>query len=364
MCVIVFKPAGAECPTMDVLESCWTANPDGAGIAVSEKSSVFMRKGFMKFSELANFCTENKVAGRVGQAIMFHFRIGTHGLKDAGNTHPFPISADPATLRQLTGRHAEVVAHNGVFSNVVTLPEVSDTGQFMADCAGEGGDPVDYWNKHPTIRGWSRLFIMRPRNRYILLGDWHCSADSPCMFSNLNWKVKKYVAPTGADCGFYEGGGYGGYGYGDGYGKSVDYEDFCDRQGGEARAKGWWHGHKKTGQDIKRMTAVVTNGGGLATAWVGGVGIRRLKCETYMEWHRRVVFAEEALAVSKSRAAADKAVESAEKKSAADVEAFQSGVSATIAAAKAVFATDKKAVVNVTSAKGEVDNGSHQDKQP
>lgn len=344
MCVIVFKPAGAECPTMDTLESCWTANPDGAGIAVSERGSVFMRKGFMKFSELADFCARNKVASRVGQAVMFHFRIGTHGLKDAGNTHPFPISASPAALRQLTGRHPVIVAHNGVFSNIVTLPEVSDTGQFAADCAGDGGDPVEYWNKHPQIRGWSRLFIMRPQNRYTLLGDWHCERDSPCVFSNLNWKVKKYEAPTGAGCGLYGEGGYGGYG--DGYGRSVDDGYFCngdfwDRQSGKSRAKGWWHGRKKAGQGAERTTIVATGDDGIAVAWVGGMGIRQLKCETYMEWRCRVVLAEEALAVDKSRAAADRVVEVAEKKSAAALEAFKNGTQATIAAANAMLRVNR-----------------------
>lgn len=356
MCVIVFKPAGAECPTMDVLESCWTTNPDGAGMAVSEKNSVFMRKGFMKFSELADFCKNNKVSSRTGQAIMFHFRIGTHGLKDAGNTHPFPISADPVMLRQLTGRHDCVVAHNGIFSNTVTLPKVSDTGQFIADCAGEGGDPVDYWNKHPAVHGWSRLLVMRSQNRYTLLGDWHCKTDSPCMFSNLNWKVKEYVKPTGAGCGYFGRGSFESYGCGYGYGS--DDGDSWNYQSGETHLE--WNSHLRLWQKRKNAdqvtkpgkaeqkdtgadTVIVTDGG-IATAWVGGVGIRQLKSETYMEWRCRVVFAEEALAVTRSRAGADEAVGKAEKKAAAAIKSAQDGVAATIAAAKSALTGSNKTV--------------------
>ena len=223
MCVIVFKPAGAEAPSMDVLEDCWSSNPDGAGLAVAEKEHVYVKKGFMKLKDFKNFYATRGLKDRVSQAMMFHFRVGTHGLKDAGNTHPFPVSPNPLILRRIEGRYPTAVAHNGVFQLKVALPEVSDTGQFMANCFMEKKTPEDYWKDNPSIRGWSRLVILRPGGRYKLLGDWHCEADDGCFYSNLSWKRSKYASKwagnTGHGMGFaYQGGCYTMDDYEDCYG--------------------------------------------------------------------------------------------------------------------------------------------------
>ena len=220
MCVAVLKPAGAECPPMSVLADCWDANKDGAGVAVSERDSVFIRKGFMKFGDFEDWFYKAKLNSRVGQAIVFHFRIGTSGLKDGGNTHPFPVSLKPKTLRRLSGRFPLAVAHNGVFNNKVTLPDVSDTGQFMADCAAAGGDPLKFWDANRSVTGWSRLVVLKPCNEYALRGDWHCIEGSGCLFSNISWK--RYAVPTVAkkpSMGFH--GSYGG--------DELEYQDWWDR---------------------------------------------------------------------------------------------------------------------------------------
>lgn len=232
MCVIIFKPAGAELPPFSVLSDCWTSNPDGAGLAVSGAKDVYVRKGFMKLKDLQEFYETKELRKRVAQAMIFHFRIGTHGLKDAGNTHPFPVSPNPATLRKLESRYLTAVAHNGVFNLKVTLPDVSDTGQFLANCFLDRKTPEEYWKANPTLRGWSRLVVLRSDNRYTLLGDWHCEADDGCFYSNLSWKRSKYASRwagrtgqstigfTGCGCGYggdFADQGHGGYeGYYDG----------------------------------------------------------------------------------------------------------------------------------------------------
>lgn len=208
MCVIVFKPAGAETPPIATLKKCWDSNPDGAGVSVSGESAVFLRKGFMTFEDLLTFYSKYRLDKRIRQAIVFHFRIGTHGAKDAGNTHPFPVSGDPAILRALEGNYPKVVAHNGIFKSVPVLPEVSDTGQFLADCAtASNGDPIEHWNKNPLTTNFSRMIVLSPGGRYTLLGTWHCDKEaSGCFFSNLTWSYGNFS---------YGGGGttYNGCGY-------------------------------------------------------------------------------------------------------------------------------------------------------
>jgi hypothetical protein len=110
-------------------------------------------------------------------------------------------------------------AHNGIFSNKVTLPDVSDTGQFMADCAKAGGDPVKFWDANRSVTGWSRLVVLKPCNEYVLRGDWHCVEGSGCLFSNIGWK--RYIAPAVKHTAVGFHGTYGG--------DELEYQDWWDR---------------------------------------------------------------------------------------------------------------------------------------
>lgn len=214
MCVAVLKPAGADVPSLEILKKCWESNPDGAGLAISEDESVYYRKGFMTFSALEAFYNANNVGDRVSQAIAFHFRVGTHGLKDGGNTHPFPVSEDASVLRALEGRAPVMIAHNGVFSIPISIKDVSDTGQFIANCAKtEAKDPVAYWSEHATVTRNSRMIVIKPGNRFTLLGDWHSSEKANgCFFSNTYWNRTSYVVDD-------DNRGYrGNYAYGTGAG--------------------------------------------------------------------------------------------------------------------------------------------------
>ena len=49
MCVIVYKPAGCPMPANEVLQACWAANKDGAGMMLPHDGRVLIRKGFMEW---------------------------------------------------------------------------------------------------------------------------------------------------------------------------------------------------------------------------------------------------------------------------------------------------------------------------
>ena len=36
MCVAIYKPAGVECPSIDILKACWDSNPDGRGFYIAQ----------------------------------------------------------------------------------------------------------------------------------------------------------------------------------------------------------------------------------------------------------------------------------------------------------------------------------------
>jgi hypothetical protein len=192
MCVAVFKPAGADTPTLEILRKCWDANPDGAGVAISEKNHVYLKKGFMEFKALEKFYKRNRLKDGIDRAMVFHFRIGTHGPKDAGNTHPFPVTDNPDILRGTEGRFKQIAAHNGIMSNTIENPEskISDTGQFLVNCFRAGGDPVKYWQANPKEVGGGKLVVLKPGNRFTLLGSWQAETEvgGGCFYSNLTWK--------------------------------------------------------------------------------------------------------------------------------------------------------------------------------
>ena len=49
MCIIVAKEIGIEMPSMETLERCFQANPDGAGFMWADGKMVHIRKGFMEY---------------------------------------------------------------------------------------------------------------------------------------------------------------------------------------------------------------------------------------------------------------------------------------------------------------------------
>lgn len=83
MCVIVYKPENITI-SAKTLKQMWTANPDGAGILIPDKSPHIV-KGIMELSRLSALLNNlNNVA------LLLHLRVATHGAVCTRYTHPFP----------------------------------------------------------------------------------------------------------------------------------------------------------------------------------------------------------------------------------------------------------------------------------
>lgn len=189
MCVIMIKPCGVAMPELDVLKKMWAKNPQGAGIAFSNKRNVSIEKGFMTLASLEEYYKRAKLETFDYKLVVFHFRIGTHGLNDAGNTHPFPLSAVHKTLRDPCCTAKEAIFHNGIFRTVTIEAPLSDTGQFIVDAARAGKTAEEHWDANPQVVGWSKLCVVRPRNVYSVRGDWAYSEEAAgCLVSNVGWE--------------------------------------------------------------------------------------------------------------------------------------------------------------------------------
>jgi hypothetical protein len=114
MCIAIFKPHDKILDQAQ-LRICFANNPDGAGFGVSDNGELKLFKGFMTFSDF----WEAFEPFQHGNAAVVHFRIGTSGLKDASNCHPWEINEN------------NCLVHNGTMSDFVdSKVDRSDTGIF------------------------------------------------------------------------------------------------------------------------------------------------------------------------------------------------------------------------------------------
>jgi hypothetical protein len=116
MCVIVVKKAGIPIPGDDILNECFSANKDGAGISYLQDDKIIVHKGLMDYAafktKLDNILS---TIDSITTPMLFHFRIGTHGSKNAPeHTHPFPLVDDYAKMIDLDYTCDTAIAHNGI----------------------------------------------------------------------------------------------------------------------------------------------------------------------------------------------------------------------------------------------------------
>jgi len=199
MCIILVKPAGVKLPAADILNTCWTSNPDGAGFAWRDKRGrVHWNKGHMHYNDLERALTATgKRYDLKAAPMLLHFRITTHGGTCQGNTHPFPICDSYDQMRETSGiAPAGVLAHNGIIT-IDTARGVSDTMTYTRQTIAPLTDAVPGWYDNPRLRGMieahtdgSRLAILPPgAGEVMLTGEW-IEGGGGLLYSNYT-----YLAP-------------------------------------------------------------------------------------------------------------------------------------------------------------------------
>ena len=109
MCVIIYKPAGVELPSKELLTRAQRINPHGCGLC----SPTVTYKGLSFGSFLKNL---NKVPKE--EPLLIHFRFATQGSVRKGNCHPF-YDEDTKTY----------FMHNGVLSGFLPHKDMTDSEQ-------------------------------------------------------------------------------------------------------------------------------------------------------------------------------------------------------------------------------------------
>jgi hypothetical protein len=194
MCVIAYKPRGIKVMDKTVLESCWNSNSDGAGMAWYDHEAQMwqVRKGYMTWKKFWKaYKSQNFTDDDI---VVCHFRISTSGLKDGGNTHPFPVIEDCVAMREMSYACDSILFHNGVVGR--GEGDFSDTMIHIRDYIAPIVDKLGTHEKMPLIftkllEGASRWILTKGDKLWRFGNTWH--DENGWLFSNLTFKPSTYT---------------------------------------------------------------------------------------------------------------------------------------------------------------------------
>lgn len=195
MCIIAVKPKNVII-TRDTLRRCFDSNSDGAGFVVTKPGGgLTMQKGFFTFDAFWDAYERH-----AKETAVIHFRIKTHGNKDAEMCHPFRITDDL------------YVAHNGII-NISTEddPTKSDTWHFtelvlkpeLARSQAALHRPAFQYLLSCTIGG-SKLAFLNSAGKTVIINKDKGEMDGEVWYSNTSFRATRAASYSGGGC-------YGGW---------------------------------------------------------------------------------------------------------------------------------------------------------
>lgn len=191
MCVLIVRPPGKFVSRAHLKES-FRMNSDGAGFMFDdpETNEVRVFKGWFGFRQFYKDvrCCERTYTD---STFVIHMRIGTSGLKDMANCHPFSINANAG------------FAHNGVMHSLGDKTR-SDTREFVEDILCKL--PDKFWENQAIVdkiqacakAASSKFVMLLGTGEYIIfneaLGHWY----EGCWYSNYSYTlpIKTTSTPT------------------------------------------------------------------------------------------------------------------------------------------------------------------------
>ena len=197
MCIIAIKPKGQKMFTDETITTMFINNPDGAGLMYynpKSKNHVSIHKGFMSCNSLLNYLHQKDLTD---VNVIMHFRIGTSGLNDALNCHPYPLF-----MPNKTDMNAEIgMAHNGILHdfNPPKGSKINDTQNFINTVLNKlTPDFLNDENATTLIQkfiGTNKLAFMDNDGHMTLIGKF--IEDGGYYFSNQSYKMSSlYRIPT------------------------------------------------------------------------------------------------------------------------------------------------------------------------
>jgi uncharacterized protein YbaR (Trm112 family) len=249
MCIIGVKDFGVDPIDKDTLEHCFNNNGDGGGYAYLTENGVWaIKKGYMTWEAFWEDFSKDALAKE--NCYIVHFRFGTSGNTDGGNTHPFPIFETLDDMRKTYFETKYIAVHNGTCGSGKGI--YSDTMVAIDSYISPLFDVlVDSQNKYqeqiqPILEGlinadgYGSRWVLTNGEDISLLGKGWNDDKSGVHWSNTMWKrteVKprnpNYKATTKTYTGAWRS-QWGGYRYGN---WAYDDEDWTTDSGASKKSR-------------------------------------------------------------------------------------------------------------------------------
>ena len=210
--MIVIKRKGVNFPDEKTLKTIWTNNPHGAGLmyANGENGKVYIDKGYMDwtaFSERIKTLGAPEVVRNV--AVVIHFRIATQGsMMVPGDTQPFPITDNVASLAKLRCACKLGIAHNRIKPFISKEGRI-DTRRWIERALAPYTAVHPEWYKDESLmeqmgkRIQNKLVVMDRNGEVAYYGDFIQESDG-MLYSNTSYKPRFSAVYTFRDANQYE----------------------------------------------------------------------------------------------------------------------------------------------------------------
>lgn len=196
MCIIAIKPQGKKMFDDTTIKTMFINNPDGAGYMYYDRATkkVCIKKGFMTCTGLLDSLHSKDFTDT---NLILHFRIGTSGLNDKLNCHPYPLYQinDTKCSCELA------MAHNGILKEFTPPKDskINDTQTFIKEVLNNlkkgflfDSDKVMLIQK---LIGTNKLAFLTDKNQVLTMGNF--ITDDGYQFSNDSYHPRSlYYTPT------------------------------------------------------------------------------------------------------------------------------------------------------------------------
>ena len=163
MCMAIFQPKD-KIVSKEYCDSFAKSNDDGFGFAfVDNSNKLIINKTIIYNDFYKEYVSCCKQYGSKSP-FLIHFRMGTSGLDNQDNCHPFYVDDNLCVI------------HNGVFSEFNGDKNLSDTNIFVRDVLKDIGQDI-FTNSamqaliEDYIGTWNKLVFMNNKKEYIIFNE-------------------------------------------------------------------------------------------------------------------------------------------------------------------------------------------------
>ena len=200
MCIIAIKKKNVPLPDEKIFKTMFENNSDGAGFMYNHNGKVVIQKGFMTYEKFIR--TLDKVSKEIdtySTAMVFHFRIATHGAVTTGLCHPFPLSDKTHLLKRHFYSCKLGIVHNGIIP-IQPRKGISDTMEYIVSELSKKAKHHPEFYKNKKIRKAilaeikSKMAFLDGNGDVYTVGDF--VTDNGILYSNTSYKKNEYFFHT------------------------------------------------------------------------------------------------------------------------------------------------------------------------